>query len=402
MSSHVAAGKLVKASPSSIDAFDETTPFGCERRWHYSYVQGLREPESPSQALGTRLHFLIEKYIEGEKLDPSGDEAPLRLFLAVKPLVDQIIPDVVALEHTMRLDVDGVEVNGRIDVETKTGILDWKTTSDFKQYAKTPGQLRTATPMVLYAKWLHERRKAEGTALPTYDLEHVYVQTKGRPFAERVKAKITPAMLDVAMDRIISVVDRMKVAAGETDVFKLKADKSKCNRCPFRSNCAQERPDFMSLLNRFAPKSDTGPITRPDSPAAVSILPADAPVSDPAKAAVPVAGYEMNVRPTSPEPAAPAKSRGRPKGAKNLPLPAPPESPLVRAPPVSVPDIEFKSVTITHGCTVPTVAYGNQRFDISVSANFSGDLEEATAEVSRRVKELLIKELASVMPEGKP
>lgn len=427
MSSHVKDGVLVRASPSSIDAFDDTTPFGCERRWHYSYVQGIREPESPSQNLGTSLHLAIDNYINGclarvvkpavrvvEPVQPVG-----ALFLAIKPVVDSIIPDVVATEHNMQLNIDGVEINGRLDVETKTGVLDWKTTSDFKQYAKTPGQLRTATPMVLYGSWVHKRRKEAGTALPVYDLEHVYVQTKGRIFAERVSAKITPAMLDVGMERIISLVDRMKTAAGEKDVFKLKPDKSKCNRCPFQTRCAQENPNLMSLLNRFAPKTETAvapPITKPDRPAAMSILPPDAPAVDMAKAAVPVPGFEiptdthsMEARPTSPEPAAPARTRGRPKGAKNLPKNESTAEILDKSPlfskstePISVPDIEYKSITITHGATVPTVAYGNQRFDVSVSANFSGNLEAASAEVSRRVKELMIKELESVLPTLKP
>ncbi len=380
MSKHVKDGVLVSASPSSIDAFDPTTPFGCPRRWFFEYVKGMRGEESPAMGLGSSLHSAIEHHILHNSM-PKRGPWPVevdQLFLAVKPTVDQIIAEGInAVEKQCDLTLAGVRINGRIDIITKTGILDWKTTSDIGLYAKTVPELRRATPMILYTKWLHDGLVAFGKPLPYYTMEHVYVQTKKKPLVERVMAKITPGMLDVATDEIILLLERMKVAAGETDVTKFdRAAPEKCNRCPFKPICPTNgSKQLMSLLNRLKPAE-----------AAPSILPADAPASDPALAALPVEGFstEAEAAPTVPAPEAPSR-RGRPKGSKNA-APA-------KSEPVAIPDLEFTTVTITLGATVPTVAYGNQRFDVSLTAKFSGSVEAATEEVSKKTRELLLKEV---------
>jgi hypothetical protein len=402
---HVKAGKLVATSPSAIEAWDETTSFGCQRRWFFESVQGIRTESTQSQALGTALHARIESYLEPEKLFLDPDRGAKtdadRLFLAVKPLVDEIKAEgIVSIENAMKLDVAGVTVNGRIDVVTKTGILDWKTTSDFRRYAKTPGQLQKSTQMLLYAKWLDEQKelsKMPMKQLSAYTLEHVYVQTKGKPITERVRAKINKEMLDVGMDRIISLVEEMKVAAGEPDVTKLKPDLTKCNRCPHLSYCPKENKTMASLLNRFknadsTPASDTAPEAKPTAPEVFSVLPPDAPASSPELAAKPVPGFEA--------PAVQEKRpRGRPPGAKNKAVfsevpPALSETPAVTTSPKVT--VEYNQVTIAWGCTVPTEQFANQRLDVTLSAKFTGDVDEAIADVSKRVRKALVAELESV------
>lgn len=384
---HVVDGVLVRASPSSIDAFDSTTPFGCERRWWFESVQGMRSEDSSGQALGTAVHSCIEGYIEGNvpsDLWGSNPEA-YRLFTAAKPVVDQVIEEgIVGVERWMKLTLLDVEIRGRIDIETREGILDWKTTSNFDKYAKTPGQLRKATPMVLYTKWLHEQRKAAGAARSDYTMEHVYIQTKGKTKVERVRAKITPAMLDVATDQIILTLDRMKVAAPK-DVGELEPDRSKCRMCPFRSICPTESKNIMSLLNRFKTAE-----VKTEAPA-MSVLPPDAPESKPELAALPVPGFQVEAAaPILPDPPteAPKRGRGRPRKELNVP-----EATKATREAVAVPDIKYKQVTISHGATVPTVQFGGQRIDIGLVAEIDGDIDAATAEVSRKVRELLLAEL---------
>ena len=408
---HVKSGVLVATSPSAIESYDESTAFGCARRFHFESVQGIRTESTASQALGTALHSRIEAYIaeESHQLNTLSSEIS-RLFLAVKPLVDEIKAEgIVSVENAMKLDVAGVTVNGRIDVVTKTGILDWKTTSDFSRYAKTPGQLQKSTQMLLYAKWLDDSKQ-----LPSYTLEHVYVQTKGKPIAERVRAKITKGMLDVGVDRIINLVEEMKVAAGEPDVTKLKPDLTKCNRCPHVAYCPKENKTMASLLNRFknvdaTPVSDTMPDVKPTAPENFSVLPPDAPKSDPALAAKPVPGFEApalgkltaaSEMPgsvlVSPEP---KRSRGRPPGAKNKAVfsEVPPTLSGTQAPTTSPKvTVEYNQVTIAWGCTVPTEQFANQRLDVTLSAKFTGDVDEAIADVSKRVRKALVAQLESV------
>lgn len=410
-SKHVVDGKLVQTSPSAIEAWDESTSFGCQRKWHFQYVQGIPQPSSNSQALGTALHGCIERYIEPE-LGPTDAWGTVsaeakRLFLAVKPVVDEVIAEgIVSVEEKMELELAGVLVNGRIDVRKARGILDWKTSSDIARYAKTPGQLRRSTQMVLYAKWLSQQ---EGVSFPL-EVEHVYVQTKGKPLVERVKAKIDRGSLDVALDGIILLLDEMKVAAAETDVTKLKADRTKCRQCPYSNICPNERNQSMaSLLSRLtsSPAAEVKPAATVTE-ALMSVLPPDAPKPDPALAADPVPGFSVDATPTAPVPEAP-KKRGRPAKVRPqiIDIPGP-----IAASPVEAPvfgevnksidalkpkmEVEYSSVTVAFGATIPTAQFANQRLDVTLTARFTGDVDAATAEVSAKVKALVIKELEKI------
>lgn len=439
-SKHVVDGKLVQTSPSAIEAWDESTPFGCARRWHFQYVQGIPQPSSPSQALGTALHGCIERYIEPEMgpvdaWDTVSAEAK-RLFLAIKPIVDEVIAEgIVSVEEKMELELAGVLVNGRIDVRKSRGVLDWKTSSDIARYAKTPGQLRRSTQMVLYAKWLSQQ---EGVSFPL-EVEHVYVQTKSKPLVERVKAKIDRGSLDVALDGIIVLLEEMKVAAAETDVTKLKADRTKCRQCPYNNICPKEENKTMaSLLSRLTSsatpevKAAVEATIAPDSvtEALMSVLPPDAPAPNPALAADPVPGFPLydpttQVVPalealnrleaakfaatesttTTPAPEAP-KKRGRPPGKRMQIIDVP--SPVAASPvevvevkksseePKPKMDVEYSQVTVAFGATIPTAQFANQRLDVTLTARFTGDVDAATAEVSAKVKALVIKELEKI------
>lgn len=436
-SKHVVDGKLVQTSPSAIEAWDESTSFGCQRKWHFQYVQGIPQPSSPNQALGTALHHLVEGYIGFPKSGafpfgtPAKTEAK-RLFLAVKPIVDEVIAEgIVSVEEKMELQLAGVLVNGRIDVRKRSAILDWKTSSDIARYAKTPGQLRRSTQMVLYAKWLSMQ---EGVSFPL-EVEHVYVQTKGKPLVERVKAKIDRGSLDVALDGVILLLEEMKVAAAETDVTKLKADRTKCRQCPYSNICPNERNQSMaSLLSRLTSSPEVKPAaTAPTTvtEALMSVLPPDAPKPDPALAADPVPGFTApsddravqhikefiaapESTPTAPVPEAP-KKRGRPAKVRPqiIDIPGPIAASPVEAPKAEVVEVkksieaptretkpkmevEYSSVTVAFGATIPTAQFANQRLDVTLTARFTGDVDAATAEVSAKVKALVIKELEKI------
>ena len=398
------AGVLVATSPSAIEAWDETTPFGCQRRWWFQYVAGLPQPASPSQALGTALHSLIEDELGAQPTRSASAEAA-RLFLAVKPTVHDVMREgVVSVEDKITLELDGVTVNGRIDVRKSAGILDWKTSSDVARYAKTPGQLRKSTQMVLYALWLSQQ---PGSTYPI-EVEHVYVQTKGRPLVERVKAKLDRGSLDKGVAAITVLIGEMKIAAAK-QVSELKADRSKCRQCPYNQQCPKENTTMASLLSRFASASTSSTEPAP-------VLPPDAPASDSTRAAQPVVGFsaEIEATPTAPSPEAP-KKRGRPAGARTRPkildlsggddisqspVASPPPAVVLSAPlppaVATVATVEYQMVTIAYGATIPTQQFANQRLDITLSARFSGDVDAAAAEVSTKVRTLVVRELEKI------
>jgi len=53
-------------------------------------------------------------------------------------------------------------------------------------------------------------------------------------------------------------------------------------------------------------------------------------------------------------------------------------------------------VTIAFGATIPTQQFANQRLDITLSARFSGDVDAAAAEVSTKVRTLVVRELEKI------
>ena len=68
MSKSVENGTIRILSPSMINKFDASAPFGCERRWWYRYVKGLDEPQIGNQQLGERVHALIESFLAKREL----------------------------------------------------------------------------------------------------------------------------------------------------------------------------------------------------------------------------------------------------------------------------------------------------------------------------------------------
>lgn len=260
----------MKISPTSVEAFDSNTPFGCERKWWFKYVAKVPDPGTSNQQLGTSLHAAVERFLlKGAPGDMAPDVA--RLFAGIKHEVVRVRDEgFIDLEKAIDFELaPDVRVVGRVDVVRAQGPLDWKTTSDLR-YAPTPFKLAQSTQMLIYSRW-----QATAVSMPS-QVTHVYVQTKGHNVAQRVDANMTPTRLTEGVARIISIVDRMK-AAEKSKVEELPRSPEKCFRCPYVNICPADERNVMISVNRLAARLNRATNPEPAQPAAELIVPADAP-----------------------------------------------------------------------------------------------------------------------------
>ena len=296
---------IIKTSASAIESFDDSSAFGCQRRWFFKSVLKVPEPPRDNLTLGTNLHTAIENFlIKGAP----GEMKPevQRLFHAIKPEVIRVRDEgFLALEHPIDfLMTPDVRIVGRIDVLRKNGPLDWKTSSNVAQYAPTPYKLARSTQMLTYSQW---QATAEGPKGPDgypsqyFDVgmpsqvTHVYVQTKSTPVTQRIDAVMTPTLLTEGISRVINIAREMKAAQslphspeGAND---LRPDRSKCRAntkmpCPYLNICPVEKAAMSSALDRLKARLNTAPMP-PAQKAVVdavkaatavqSIVPPDAP-----------------------------------------------------------------------------------------------------------------------------
>ncbi len=320
----------MKISPTSVEAFDSTTAFGCERKWWFKYVAKVPDPGTSNQKLGTDLHAAVERFLlKGAPGEMAPDVA--RLFVGIKPEVIRVREEgFVDLERPIDFELaPDIRVVGRIDVVRKEGPLDWKTTSDLK-YAPTPFKLAQSTQMLLYSAW-----QAEECAMPS-QVTHVYVQTKGQPIAQRIDANMTSARLTEGRNRIINLVSRME-AAEKSKVEDLPRSPEKCFRCPYKDICPADKETIMLATDRLRARLNSTAaapaapapqaVTPPDAPAPVKNferkleIQTEAPAAPPPPPAAPAPVETPAPAPAQAEapPVAPKRGPGRPPGSKNKP-----------------------------------------------------------------------------------
>lgn len=230
---------MLNLSPSQIDAFDNSTPFGCQRRWVWRYVLGETEPETGSQSLGTELHAVLEARLCEH---PEPKVSPEALRLANLFDVKSLTATVESVETWIEFPLwEQFNIRGRIDVATDTGVWDWKTTSSIQKYAKYGPALRNATPMLLYAHWWLEQHPEKAACLMT----HCYFQTTGSARVELSEVTLTRADVVEGVARLKPLMEAMAAAAEHKDVLRVKPDYNKCRRCPFGTKCSEKESENL-------------------------------------------------------------------------------------------------------------------------------------------------------------
>lgn len=416
----------MKLSPSQIVTFDDSTPFGCRRKWWLKHVAKLPGVQNAGQVAGEQAHSILE-----EMLVPGGrsgwNEWQLRVAAACGGYVEDVKPNLLKVEEWMTMQLGEHSMRGRIDVILKDGVLDWKTTKKL-EYAKTPLALKSDVQMLSYAKYLFETTLSH---LSEMVVKHVYITTSFPTTVREVSTRVTREHVDNEFRmRIMPLVSEMEVAAKETDVAKVRPDLSKCRFCEYKEQCPQGATETMSIFEKIltSPASlISGGVHDGAARAAearhASIVPPDA-STEVLPAPKPTVSAEDIAALAAPAPAAPLEDLvgGVPAPKKTrkprtmvvkdegapAPAPTPPARPskmpqLESGPlPVLSPGRADRRVTLRVGLTLATAQFENVRLDAEVTENvYEESLESARERINNSLKKVLYEQAAEWVEQMK-
>jgi len=460
----MASEELAQISPSSINAFDESTPFGCERRWWFKYVLKNPEPQQESMQLGEALHKRNEDYLKtglvtelGMPLGNYSEEHVIKsfhLFEKGRPWLDKNLKNTanplaraswvrgVEMSLPKGFTVAGVGISpmSKCDVVVDDaggapGIVDWKTTSNISKYGKTPGGLASDTQMLLYARAFFP----EGESVR---LVHGQYETKGTPKFQVAEVVVSKEAIDKRLrEFIVPLVERMKATYRVPAARDVKPNRNACFRCPHKGICPSEKVNpLMGIFDKF---KAANPTTAP-------VVPPDAPASDPALAAKPIEGLAETAALVKSAPAAAPAPKEETKAEKARRLLAEAEAeeraeaeraakeaaekaeaakkaaeasePVKRGPgrppgaknkpkpgtasegmaPVAVEGRTFTKTTVSFGLTLNLGDYNSARIDVQHTVEYGdGDAEAAFAEAFALAKQQAEEKAAQVLQETK-
>ncbi len=257
--------ELVWTSASGMTTADPQSVGGCLRKWWYEQVLGRRQPSTPAQKKGTKLHAEIDTHlttgtpllsqlaIAGRGFIPERgpgifSEASLG---DVKTATLKVGPRIPVLGHVDLWNIRGTFHNPAGDllpeprartIETR----DWKTTSDFT-WAKSPDDLAKNIQLVTYSVAGFMRWPDAEHARHT----HVYFRTQGKPEAKLVTVLQDREQVERRLLYADGIAATMADAARETDPHKVDANHAACNAyrgCPHRSYCRAGSHDSLAEL----------------------------------------------------------------------------------------------------------------------------------------------------------
>lgn len=254
-----------RVSATQISTWEE-----CERKWGWKYIAKIPSPPSASAALGSETHAQLERYLTtGEAFDftkASGEIAAAGLEHLPAPMTPGME---VEVEFAFKSPRTGITYMGFKDVElapdaTPDGVpcvIDHKTTSNIKLWAKTSEDLRTNVQAQLYAADTL-RKLPDVTPETPVDLKWIYYQTKGARKAKVTHLRLLAREVAEQFDRIDAVAEILRTNLDQvTDPLQLRPNLGACSSyggCPYQGNCnfsPQER--LKSLM--------AGPTANPSS-----------------------------------------------------------------------------------------------------------------------------------------
>ena len=314
----------------------------CARKWGWRYLDGIRSPPGPAQALGDRVHKVLEAWLrDGTAPDPLTKEGAI----ATAGLHLLPAPRTVRVEGEFGLEMGATRWIGYKDFQSLTGtrplVGDHKTTGDFR-WMKTPEELRTNYQAALYAADAMHRTGADAC-----DLTWVYYRTRGAPAAKRVHLRVTRSDVAPTLERLVTLASEMSaLEAGGCKAMDLPPNASACGAfggCEHVDRCnlspGERMQSHMSqaerlagLLSRVQGAKGINPPAPAPEPAAPAPSPEPAPAAVVAVGAGGAAGLLASLKkavagPADRHDATPAPAPSTPPPSVAAPAPAAPTLP---------------------------------------------------------------------------
>jgi hypothetical protein len=276
---------------------------GCQRKWAYRYVLGIKPPQAKSAALGQE--------VQDEQLDPylnSGrpfdyTKKSGEIALALTPIIPK--PGQVRTRVDVSFQLNGdYGYWGEVDVwAPDSGVVpglirdggpsgvplvgDVKTTSDLK-WALTDEGLKTDVQAILYAANELIVRRA-----PAVDLVWWYVRTTKPHRVQRAHARVDEAEVAAAFDRVDALgrtVARRRALAPHPDTLPFNVRTcSAYGGCPYRHLCSVSN-DPAAVSAGLNPSKDTTNMSNQPSFLSNYIAGGTAPAAPPPPASPPYGG----------------------------------------------------------------------------------------------------------------
>jgi RecB family exonuclease len=234
----------------------------CERKWFFTKVLHLEEPQRGSQELGKKVHKQLEHYLKtGE--DVLGDIARAALPFLPKPCGPELLLEqsITASNRPITgptVTADGIPLVGFIDrvEEIGTGKVpaaraaDYKTSKDPEKWAATPEQLSTTAEqpgiqMVGYAVSVEKQLGLRHDDV--IELEHLYLHTKptkadkaAKRDVKQVLGSITPAKAHEEWKRMDVLAHRLREVARAKSLDDVRPSWNACKNfggCAFQAQC---------------------------------------------------------------------------------------------------------------------------------------------------------------------
>jgi RecB family exonuclease len=237
-------------SASQFKTFDR-----CERKWGFEKIEGIRVPPSASQALGIRVHSVIEEFLKGDVKTFSPQSSPEHKIAFAGYQWWPARSDILEIERKLELEIAGCPVVGYIDVDAVTQasqagsfplVIDHKTTSDFK-WAMSEEELEKDIQQTIYSADALERHGAE-----LVKCQWIYYLTKGKPAAKAVGVTLQRSQVEDNLGKLGELVERMEVARFAEKANELRPNTNACSDyggCPHSMRC--ERSPLVGLETAF-------------------------------------------------------------------------------------------------------------------------------------------------------
>ena len=224
----------------------------CLRKWGWKYPGNQRTDAGPGAALGTRVHKVLEDYLDhGGELpfsspDPLVREAAYILAPGLEHFPKPGTPTLKAeREFRFEIDIPGTDLplrfTGKIDASTcqpgqTVEVFDLKTSKDIPQYHKSAEVLAEDPQALLYAFW----------AMLEWGVDEVkctwvYVATKGKKYAKAVSILLTSAHVMPRIEALFPLLIHARIVLQRSLLpVVLPPDTSHCNAfggCPYIGQC---------------------------------------------------------------------------------------------------------------------------------------------------------------------
>lgn len=305
--SAVEGGVIRQTSVSQVESFDHNQKGGCERRWWFDRVQGLRPDQDDAQSEGDKGHELLAGYLrtgqtpEGRvKMGKAVRGAILKGELP-KPTPDMLVehrfsgqPKLdaegkwIPLDESKTLVLGGVPWEGFIDLAFRREgelpeIWDHKFSSDIHLYAKQGKELIKTVQMPVYVLAM---QRVWPDAEDWQIVHHNIARTGVDSFVRSAVVHIDEVLERKA--HIEGVVERMKLVAPVAAQDDVPFNRKSCHAwrgCPHQSICSAFKEKKVDLspeeLELFKGVDGAPPPAPPTSVAAPSPVPTTTPVDDP-------------------------------------------------------------------------------------------------------------------------